>query len=333
MDHDDQPTDEVASSPERTPDGIDADVASRVSIVDRAKAEKARVAARAVAARDQLEAARHRSGTIDAALRALDRDSEIGGGVLAAAVGFRVFLFLVPYVFVWVAGFGVASEASDKSPEAAARAAGITGLIARSLGDFGKLGLGERLVALAFGLFALVLAARALVKTLAIVHALVWGDVDRRAISATKGVGVLVVLVTVAVLLSALVGWLRGVSFFAGLVGIGLYMVVPFALWLTVSRFLPHARGVSWSALVPGAAVVAIGVEVLHLVTVYWISREIASKADRYGALGVALALLLWSYLLGRLIVAATVANASVWRRNAARHEGTAPEPPEPDVS
>ena len=23
--------------------------------------------------------------------------------------GFRVFLFLVPYVFVWVAGFGVAS--------------------------------------------------------------------------------------------------------------------------------------------------------------------------------------------------------------------------------
>ncbi|MGZ8764501.1 MAG: hypothetical protein ACXW2C_02260, partial [Acidimicrobiia bacterium] len=253
MDHDDQPTDEVASSPERTPDGIDADVASRVSIVDRAKAEKQRVTARAIAARKQLEASRHRSGTIDAALRALERDSEIGGGVLAAAVGFRVFLFLVPYVFVWVAGFGVASEASDQSPESAARAAGITGLIARSLGDFGKFGLGERIVALAFGLFALVLASRALVKTLAIVHVLVWGDVERHKISATKGAGVLIALVTVAVLLSALVGWMRGESFVAGLVGIGLYMAVPFGLWLAVSRLLPHARGVSWAALVPGA--------------------------------------------------------------------------------
>jgi len=299
----------------------------RRSIVGRAQAEKQRVTARAVAARRQLEAQRHRSGPLDAALRAFERDSEIGGGVLAAAVGFRVFLFLVPYVFVWVAGFGVASQASDRSPEAAARAAGITGLIARSLGDFGNLGLGERVAALVVGIFGLVLASRALVKTLAIVHLLVWGDVVRRKISATKGAGVLVGLVTVSVMLSGLVGWMRGESFLAGLIGIGLFMAVPFALWLAVSWLLPHAPGVGWGDLVPGAAVVAVGVEVLHLVTVYWITREIATKADRYGALGVALALLLWSYLLGRLVVAATVANASVWRRNASRGEATSVPP------
>jgi uncharacterized BrkB/YihY/UPF0761 family membrane protein len=300
-----------------------SDEANRGSLLGRAKAEKGRVVARAAAARDQLEASRHSSSTIDSALRALERDSAIGGGVLAAAVGFRVFLFLVPYVFVWVAGFGVASEASDKSPEAAARAAGITGLIAHSLGDFGKFTLGERIIALAVGLFALVLASRALVKTLSIVHVLVWGDVDRRKVSSTKGVALLIALVTVAALISALVGWMREESFVAGIVGIGLYMAVPFALWLVVSRLLPHARGVSWWALVPGAAVVAIGVEVLHLVTVYWISREIANKADRYGALGVALALLLWSYLLGRVVVAGTVTNAAMWRRDVARQEGT----------
>jgi uncharacterized BrkB/YihY/UPF0761 family membrane protein len=170
------------------------------------------------------------------------------------------------------------------------------------------------------------------VKTLAIVHVLVWGDVERRKISATKGAGVLVALVTVAVSLSALVGWLRGRSFVAGLVGIGLFMAVPFSLWLVVSWLLPHARDVAWTALVPGAAVVAIGVEVLHLVTLFWISREISTKADRYGTLGVALALLLWSYLLGRLIVGATVANVSVWRRNTARREGAVAVPPPADL-
>ena len=67
----------------------------------------------------------------------------------------------------------------------------------------------------------------------------------------------------------------------------------------------------------------------MNVVTVYWISREIASKADRYGALGVALALLLWSYLLGRLIVAATVTNAALWRRNIARQGAPTSSGPE----
>ncbi len=325
MDRDEQPPDQSHATAEGAQPGG--------SVVGRAKAGKERVTARAVAVRRQLEAQRHRSGTVDAALRALERDSEIGGGVLAAAVGFRVFLFLVPYVFVWVAGFGVASQVSDSSPEAAARAAGITGLVARSLGDFASLALGERLVALAVGLFGLVLASRALVKTLAIVHVLVWGDVGRRKISATKGAGVLVGLVTLAVLLSGLVAWLRGESFLAGLIGIGLFMAVPFALWLAVSWLLPHPMEVSWGDLVPGAAVVALGIEVLHVVTIYWISREIATKADRYGALGIALALLLWSYLLGRLVVGATVANASVWRKNRARLDAETPVLPPEEVS
>lgn len=317
MDHDDGPPDEPQA---------------RATLIGRAKAEKERVAGRAVAAREQLEASRHRSGAVDATLRAFERDSEIGGGVLAAAVGFRVFLFMVPYVFVWVAGFGVASEVSDRSPEAVARAAGITGLIARSLGDFGTFGLGERIVALVVGAVALVLASRSLVKTLAIVHVLVWGEVHRRKIGATKGAALLVAMVTVAVLVSGLVGWLRGESLLAGLLGIGLFVAVPFGLWLVVSWLLPHAPSVSWGDLVPGAAVVGIGVEVLHLVTVYWISREISTKADRYGALGIALAILLWSYLLGRLVVAATVANASVWRKNTARRVDAAAVPPD-DVS
>ena len=59
----------------------------------------------------RLEEARPTSGPIDTAFRAFERDTAAGGGVLSAAVAFRVFLFLVPYVFFCVVTFGFASHA------------------------------------------------------------------------------------------------------------------------------------------------------------------------------------------------------------------------------
>jgi uncharacterized BrkB/YihY/UPF0761 family membrane protein len=50
-------------------------------------------------------------------------------------------------------------------------------------------------------------------------------------------------------------------------------------------------------------------------VTVYWIAREVESKTDTYGAIGFALALLLWAYLMGRFITSAAVINESLWTR------------------
>jgi membrane protein len=82
---------------------------------------------------------------------------------------------------------------------------------------------------------------------------------------------------------------------------------------------MPHAPEVPWTAFIPGAVVFGVGMEVLHLVTVYWISRQIESKTDTYGAIGFALALLLWAYLLGRLITSAAVVNETLWTRDQER--------------
>ena len=114
-----------------------------------------------------------------------------------------------------------------------------------------------------------------------------------------------IVLVTIALALATFVGWLRDRSFVGGLVGTILYIVVPTAMWLIVSWFLPHAADCQWWDLLPGAVVFGVGVEALHVFTVYWIAHEVSTKSDTYGALGTSLALLLWAYLLGRLIVAA----------------------------
>jgi uncharacterized BrkB/YihY/UPF0761 family membrane protein len=87
---------------------------------------------------------------------------------------------------------------------------------------------------------------------------------------------------------------------------------------------MPHAPDLPWTVFLPGAAVFGLGLEVLHLVTVYWIATQVEHKTDTYGAIGFALALLLWAYLLGRLITTAAVVNETLWAKNVARRRAHA---------
>jgi uncharacterized BrkB/YihY/UPF0761 family membrane protein len=72
-------------------------------------------------------------------------------------------------------------------------------------------------------------------------------------------------------------------------------------LWL-----LPR-RDVSWRDLVPGAAVGTAGVLALHLVTVFYLAEKLSHASALYGALGLASVLLLWLYLVARLLVASLI--------------------------
>ena len=42
----------------------------------------------------------------------------------------------------------------------------------------------------------------------------------------------------------------------------------------------------------------------------YWITRVIESKSETYGAIGAALGILFWAYLLGRILAGAAILNA-----------------------
>jgi len=66
--------------------------------------------------------------------------------------------------------------------------------------------------------------------------------------------------------------------------------------------------------------VFGIGVQLLYVLTVVYFIRKIGSASELYGTLGAAATLLLWLYLLARLIVGASVVNAVLWER------GTVPQ-------
>jgi uncharacterized BrkB/YihY/UPF0761 family membrane protein len=215
-----------------------------------------------------------------------------------------------------------------RTPQTLARKAGITGIAAKALSSVRDLSVGERMAYVVVVGLATFLATRALIKVLRIVHALVSHTRAGKLERPTRASLALIGIVVFAILLSTLAGILRGESFLIGLIGTLLYAAIPMALWVFVSWHLPRPD-LPWTALIPGAVVFAIGLEVMHLVTVSWIAHVVESKTETYGAIGFALALLLWAYLIGRLITTAAVVNESLWARNqerrAARRSTTRP--------
>jgi uncharacterized BrkB/YihY/UPF0761 family membrane protein len=130
---------------------------------------------------------------------------------------------------------------------------------------------------------------------------------------------------------------------------IGVFGVIPtvlegalvVALWVFVQDHLPHQPDVTWKDQIPGAILVGVGAEALQLATVVYFSRSIESKSETYGAIGAALAILLWAYILGRIIVSGAMLNAVLWdqrqrgaarrRPPGARRPSTPPRPEEHD--
>ena len=85
-------------------------------------------------------------------------------------------------------------------------------------------------------------------------------------------------------------------------------------VWLVVSSKLPPGN-LPWKALLPGAILVAIGVAILEVVSFYLLGPYLAHKSQIYGAIGIASMLMLWLYILGRVMVASAILNASLWEQ------------------
>jgi uncharacterized BrkB/YihY/UPF0761 family membrane protein len=262
--------------------------------------------------RQRLETARGESITVSFAFDAFSYDTDTGAPVLAAAVGFRVFLFMVPYVWLFMIISGFVSDILNRAPSSMFAGRGIAYLTAKSVASTTSVSEGVRVITLLLVTYALFLTARSFVKVLYIVHALVWG-VPRIKPARPNGAALLfIAIVTVAAGLAGLIDKLRQHVLIGAFASIVLYSVLLLAGWWYVSWWLPH-RNCPPIALIPGAAVFAIGTLALEVVTIVWLPHYLDNKSEVYGTLGISVAILLWAYLLGRVMTLAAVLNASLW--------------------
>ncbi len=273
------------------------------------RAEVERAAARV----DEL---RPRIRALDTAMGAHERDRRVGGSVLAGALAFRLFVALMPFVLLLVVALGYASTEDPGSPSSVAHGLGVREAALNTIADSSRLSGGDRLGVAVFGLLALAFAAVSAARAIRAVSALAWGiTLERfpRALSAALAfVGWLAVLIG----LWALIAWARSSLGPGGILVTIALMGAFFLAWLLISMTLPHPPEVSWRALVPGAVLMAVGLEVMHLATVLYIAHKASEVSAVYGSLGIALVVLLWLYLFGRLVVASAFLNAALWERN-----------------
>jgi membrane protein len=262
----------------------------------------------------ELNARRQRSGMVDAGFLVQELDARVGGGILAGALAFRIFLFMVPLVYVVFTVLGAASAAASQDPAQLARDVGITGVLASAVVKAQDHSAWTLAVLVAGAAVALFLTAGSLLKALYVVHWLIWRIPRVRPAGLVPRLALIGFALTASAL-GVAVNRLRSSSGAAGaVVALVVITAVSFALWWWVSQKLPHGPAPS-RALVPGALLMAIGADVLHLLTTYWIGHLVARKTHTYGSVGIALAVLLWVYILGRIIVASAGLNAALWYR------------------
>jgi membrane protein len=267
---------------------------------------------------ERAEAMRKDHGSLDAAYVIADRDSEVGGGLMAGALAYRLFVWLLPFALVVVGGIGVAADVSSESTSGAAKSLGLSGIASHSVADASR--SSSRFYAIAIGIPVLVWASRGLLKALVVVHRLVWGDPRRTVPKPTlwdtaRFVGFLIAYFGIRELARWVGLWTDSwaLRMLTGLVGVCLW-------WVLVSMRLPH-RDARWRDLVPGALLMAAGLELLADVGTYLISPRIETSQSTYGALGIAATLLFGLYLVSRLVVASAVVNASVREQRLGRRQ------------
>jgi uncharacterized BrkB/YihY/UPF0761 family membrane protein len=233
-------------------------------------------------------------------------------GLLAGGLAYRLFFWFVPLGLVFAAVLSFWVDEDRVGLQDAARNFGISGASTQSAMKAIAEQHHARWYFLVAGLVLLVWSGIGVIRALNVAHSVAWNlrpEKLRRPVFAGL---VFSGIVTSLIIVSASTQYLRE---HYGEIG----------LWLTLSLFvfylvvvlwvmdkLPH-RSTSWRDLLPGALLVALGTEAIHIVVVLYLVPKLGHSSELYGALGTATVILLWLYLLARLLVAAAFLNAALW--------------------
>jgi uncharacterized BrkB/YihY/UPF0761 family membrane protein len=273
----------------------------------------ARWAQRARILRERSEAARARHASVDLGFTLVERDSMIGGGLLSGALAYRLFVLLLPTALLLVSGLGLYAGTVDESPAKVAAKAGLHGLIASQVASTAS--SGARWIVFVVMVPAVIYATAKLYRAAAIVHAIVWHGSGRVARTTPRGVGLFGAMLLLTVVAAEIAGWARRGDQPAGLIALIAYVALIGGAWLVVSMQLPH-RDVGWAAFLPGALLFGVGLLFVNVFNVYVTTRLVEDRANTYGALGIAAAVLLSLVLVGRLIVVSAELNAAIDERH-----------------
>ncbi|SDJ41855.1 Uncharacterized membrane protein, BrkB/YihY/UPF0761 family (not an RNase) [Frankineae bacterium MT45] len=323
-----EPSDAVESSdPEelRAADGGDLDEpgdgetdAADASAAAVGRIEKWRVRAERARARGEDAADRYQQRAVEQPVLGLplvflSRYTARQGMLLASAVAFRLFLWLLPLSLL-TAGIlaGIAAHRQN-DVESAARHAGLTGAASQQAITAIQGGGRSWWVAVVIGLVLLIWTTRTLIRNLVVVNAHIWSTPLRKRKQKEQLITVIYFIVGWIVVFVGIIGVAKAKDYIpGGFVVVGLVQAcVLGGAWLLVTSQLPDRRS-SWKALLPGCVLFGVAFAALHAISRVYLPNKIHSASELYGSLGIAGTMLAWLLIIGQVIVFASLANV-VW--------------------
>jgi membrane protein len=265
--------------------------------------------------RERLDRLGERWPWFGTVLRVYGRYNELNGNYLAAAVTLSAFLSIFPLVLVGLAVAGFFSSSNSHLANDLISNFGLHGKSADTLRQALATAEHSRRAASIVGLVGLLWSGLGLVSALQYAINTVW-QVKGRGLR-DKVIG-LAWLGGAGLLFVASFAVTAGLNFLPGVlapVGVLVGLALDFGLWLWTMKVMGN-RDVGWKVLVPGAAVGAVGLEVLKAVGSFYVPRLVASASALYGSLGIVFAVLAWLLLFGRLLVYAAVVNVVRWEED-----------------
>ena len=255
------------------------------------------------------------SPVAEVAWLAARRDAAIGGSVLAAALAYRIFIWLLPLTLVLVLGLGWAADSSSILD-----AGGLSGYVASSVAAAAENVSGwARVLGLLVGCAVLFYETYALLRALRAVSAIAWRLPVQRSARPGRDTALLLVGVVGFALVASWGGAIRRqLEFPLDLVAWVASFLTLSVLFLALGWWLLPHRASHWTELVPGASLVGAAVVLIGLFNWLVLYPWLSQKEETYGVLGVAAGLLFGFFLIGRTVELAASVNAVLAERRAA---------------
>jgi uncharacterized BrkB/YihY/UPF0761 family membrane protein len=264
-------------------------------------------------AKVEFERAREQHASVRIAVEAFESDRARAGGLLAGGLAYRVFLWQIPLALFLVSAFGLVTQLAEEHPSDLARRAGMTAALAGTISRAVSASDSARWWLLIFGAFLTLSAARGVYRGVRLVSELAWGARGRPRSSVNASL----VVTGFGLLTVALQLFLPKVTESLGVPAVlhfilGLALASALSLWML---WLLPRDDAPWTALLPGAVLFGVGLRALGLAAATYFAFRLEHSGDLYGALGIAIVMLLYLFLVARVFVAAQFLNSTLYRR------------------
>ena len=263
---------------------------------------------RTAALAERLTALRERGETLPGAplvREVLTTERELGGGLIAGGVAFRIFLWLVPFGLVVAAVLSFWTELDPDGLEKAARRFGIGAAAAQAASEALQAGDRSAFFVLAFGLFFLAWFTIGAVRALVLAYALAWQLEPPRIRRPFRAVAIFNGLFLVAILSAVGETWLEAQLGRTALIGTLLTLAADDRgrALRDVDPSAPRDRRPASSS--PARCSSRSGHQLVQIAVIFYFAPRLGRSEETYGAFGAAATMLVWLYVLSRLVTGA----------------------------